>query len=309
MRLQELPFSDLYLDTGMDEGLILERPGEVPQNLPQECWADAYKLLDRVQKKPLREFAIEHDGVRYRVSKIPNFARDWWHFRRMPARVWTWDELGMPHRLQDALVRCGRDDGVVLFGGKTGEGKTWSAGATLLAWGDRVGGIGQAIEAPIELPLAGRRERGYVHQRDVVETEFAEEFVSCLRITPRFIMLGETRRPSVAREVLLAGATGHPVLSTLHCGSVLDGLMRLADLATEPGVIGGRKAAYELLAQGLSIFVHQRLSKFGGQWRPRYEVLMAGREPSDPVRVLIREGKLPELSTHIANHTRQLTAA
>ncbi|GEM_PF-3067501 len=118
-----MTFSDLSLDSGMEDGIVLERPGEVPQDLAKDHWSDAFALLDRVQKSPLREFALEYDGVRYRVAKVPNIPRDWWHFRRMSPRVWTWDQLGMPRQLQDLLLEAGRDDGVVIFGGKTGEGK------------------------------------------------------------------------------------------------------------------------------------------------------------------------------------------
>lgn len=305
--LSALAFSDLYVDDGMERGFILSRPGEVPEPLPRDCWDDAYGLVDRMQQQAgKREFGLAYGGIRYRVSQVPNVPRKWWHCRRIPPRVWSWDELRLPPRLQAMLLEAGRDDGAVIFGGKTGEGKTWSAGATALNWADKVGGVCVAIESPIELPLAGRRERGEVFQRDVAEYDFADELVSCLRITPRFLFLGEIRRPAAARELLQAATNGHPILSTLHCGSVVDGLMRLADLATEPGIVGGRKAAFELLAQGLSVFVHQRLIKSDGEWLPRFEVLHAGPSASDPVRVLIREGKLPELSTHIVNHTRAI---
>lgn len=306
MSLIDIPFSDIYLSPSGDVPFLKERPGgplmEIPPAVKEEVTNLARSLPARAGDR--REFSLAYNGVTFRVARIEAIDGAWYTMRRGPTRVPHIDEIGLPEPLVRELVEVKRHSGMFVVCGRTGEGKSWTAGALLNAWLERHGDVAITIEDPPELPLNGWRGRGRCFQTTVPEREFSQALVAAMRYTPRFILIGEVRSPDAAREALRASVNGHVVVTTLHAGSIEEGFHRLLDLAT--GGEGDRKQAQQLLAEGLAGMMHQRLHIDGTRHRVGIRFLFAGHGPGDPVRALIREGKIEQLGTTIEAQSARL---
>ena len=150
----------------------------------------------------------------------------------------TLDRLGLDadqqERLQELLTE---PQGVVLFTGPTGSGKTTSLYAALEQIHRRRGATVQiaTLEDPVEIELS------FVSQTQVnrsVGLGFAEALRSVLRQDPNVLMVGEIRDGESARIAVQAGLSGHLLLSSLHAESAVGGFPRLVDLGVEPFLVG-----------------------------------------------------------------------
>jgi len=145
-------------------------------------------------------------------------------------------------RIQRALERR---DGLVLFTGPTGSGKTTALYAALEHL--RTGRTNMvSVEDPVERRIAG------VAQTQV-NAHGSDTFQSVLRLllprAPSVIMVGDIRDADVAQLVGQAAYTGHLVLSSMHTADTATAITRLTNLGIEP---------YKV-AESLSAIVAQRL--------------------------------------------------
>jgi twitching motility protein PilT len=302
--LADLEFADLYVSAS---GYGYFRSGAattlsiVPPSLNPELVGLIRSLSHRVAARPdRREFSISYEGATYRVALLEAIDGLWYVLRRGPARVPAIRDLGIHPRIAAELIELGRarNHGMVIVAGKTGDGKTTTACALLGAWLEYFGGVAVTIEDPPEFPLHGakRSGEGFCFQRDVQEKGFGDALAVTMRYTPRFILLGEIRSEAAAREALRACINGHVVVTTLHAGSIEEALQRLLDLATDGD---GRAAVQATLAAGLSAVVHQRLAGDGADRRLEMKFLFPKQSLADPVRAIIRSGRMEQLGTEI----------
>jgi len=146
------------------------------------------------------------------------------------------EELGMKpderKRLED-LIR--RPNGMILFTGPTGSGKSTSLYAILQALARPEVNI-ITVEDPIEYDLPGV---GQVQVNDKAGLTFSSSLRSILRQDPDIIMIGEMRDFDTAHIGIQSSLTGHLVLSTLHTNDSISAVTRLIDMEIEPYLVSG----------------------------------------------------------------------
>jgi twitching motility protein PilT len=193
--------------------------------------------------------------------------------RRLPARIPTMEELGLPAAFQEM---ASEKNGLILVTGGTGSGKSNSLAALVDRINETKAGHIVTLEDPVE--FTHPHKKGTVNQRELgIDFDtFASGLRAAFRQGPKVILVGEIRDPETMEIALQAAGTGHLVLSTLHTtdagatiGRIL-GLfspseerlirMRLAECLRYvvsqrllPKVSGGRVAAFEVLKNTLRV--------------------------------------------------------
>jgi len=193
--------------------------------------------------------------------------------RRLPAKIPTMDELGLPAAFREMV---NERHGLILVTGGTGSGKSNSLAALIDAINQTRAGHIVTLEDPVE--FTHPHKKGTVNQRELgIDFDtFASGLRAAFRQGPKVILLGEIRDPETMEIALQAAGTGHLVLSTLHttdCGATIGRIlglfspseerlirMRLAECLRYvvsqrllPKVGGGRVAAFEVMKNTLRI--------------------------------------------------------
>jgi twitching motility protein PilT len=294
--LWEANGSDLLLTAGAPPSIRVDAklrplPGEAPVSEEQlEQLVDAL-LLPR-QREELEEhldvdFSVgwgERSRLRgsaFRQRGLPALA-----LRAIPDDIPSFDDLGVP-----ASVRAlgALRQGLVLFSGPTGSGKSTTQ-AALLDWinANRACHI-LTIEDPIE--HLHEHKASVVSQRELGSDthSFPRALRSALREDPDVLLVGEMRDLESIGLALTLAETGHLVISTLHTNDAAQALDRIVDVFPAE-----RQEQIRIqLAGSLSAVVAQRLvpRAQGGGLVAAFEVLLA----TSAVRNLVREGKTRQL--------------
>ncbi len=146
------------------------------------------------------------------------------------------EALGIDPPHQALLARMlSRPDGLLLVTGPTGSGKT----TTLYSLLNRVRNDGvniMTLEDPVEYPLPLLRQSSL---SDNIKMDFAEGVRSMLRQDPDIMLIGEIRDADTAAMTLRSALTGHQVFATLHAGSAVAALSRLAEFGISPRMLHG----------------------------------------------------------------------
>lgn len=176
--------------------------------------------------------------VDIRVSALPTQ-----HGERLVLRLldkarglFTLADLGMMDAERARLERLIKHpNGMILFTGPTGSGKSTSLYAILQALARPEVNI-ITVEDPIEYDLPGV---GQVQVNEKAGLTFAVSLRSILRQDPDIIMIGEMRDFETAHIGVQASLTGHLVLSTLHTNDSISAVTRLIDMGIEPYLAAG----------------------------------------------------------------------
>ena len=184
------------------------------------------------------------------------------------------DALGFdPEQQAKYLKALQRPQGMLLFTGPTGSGKTVSmyTGLNIL----NTDGVNiSTAEDPAEINLPGVNQ---VNINPKVGLTFADALKSFLRQDPDIIMVGEIRDLETAEIAIKAAQTGHLVLSTLHTNDAPQTLTRLLNMGIP---------AYNI-ASSVSLIVAQRLARRLCQYCrrpleiPREELIREGFEEGE----------------------------
>jgi type IV pilus assembly protein PilB len=143
-------------------------------------------------------------------------------------------------------------DGMIIFCGPTGSGKTTSI-YSLIETMDKSSRNIMTLEDPIEYKIQNVRQ---TEIKDEV-IGFADGVRSILRQDPDVIMIGEIRDEETAKMAVRASMTGHLVLTTIHSNDSLGVITRLCDLGISP----------HLISENVIAIVSQRLVKKAGGGR------------------------------------------
>jgi twitching motility protein PilT len=306
--LHDLPFVDLYVSLYSDlpSYYQVQTPGTMtvlPRDLPDEYHDDIVQLREQlaIALKDHEETGLTYDGVRLRASKIVTPRGETWvALRRIDDLPPPIENLGFNLPLVHTLHTLGAREGLILICGGTGQGKSTTAASMFYDYLVRFGGVAMTIEDPVEYLLEGRHgESGLCYQVEVKEeTDWEKHLKSALRWHPRYILVGELRTPEAANQLLRAANSGHLVITTVHSGSLEEGLEGLLQLGER--AIG--EQARTLLASGLTAVFHQTFMahSVAAQMYVTDSINMG-----DPVRALIREHKIGEATTFVDRQTAQ----
>jgi type IV pilus assembly protein PilB len=146
------------------------------------------------------------------------------------------EELGfMPEDIHLLKRYANHPQGMMIFSGPTGSGKTTSLYA-LLAYMDSKHKNIMTLEDPVEYEVPSIRQ---TEVREGGPFSFAEGIRSLLRQDPDVIFVSEIRDPETAQMALRASMTGHLVLATLHATNSFSVPGRLMDLGIHPSLLSG----------------------------------------------------------------------
>ena len=156
------------------------------------------------------------------------------------------DDLGLPKKILDNYKSSLKNpEGIVLFTGPTGSGKTTTLYAGLRYLSDSSQNI-LTVEDPIEYTLDGI---GQTQVNNKTGYTFAKGLRAMLRQDPDVVMVGEMRDIETAQIGIQASLPGHLVLSTVHTNSAVAAITRLRDMGVESF----------LLSSSLRTIIAQRL--------------------------------------------------
>jgi type IV pilus assembly protein PilB len=217
---------------------------------------DRAKNLDRFEKFLSQDgFAqrmIDNKMFRFRFSTMPVYSSDLRSkHESIVIRILRGaedgaklDDLGMDPKTYELFNRAIRKpQGMVIFTGPTGSGKTTSQLAALKTIMDPGINI-VTIEDPVEYLLEGCRQIKLNHKLD-----FEGALRGLLRHDPDVVMVGEMRDRATAEIAVKLANTGHLIFSTLHTNDSVSAITRLYNMGIEPF----------LLAYTINIIVAQRL--------------------------------------------------
>ena len=209
--------------------------------------------------------------------------------RIIPEDIPTFDDLGIPPAVRNLAEL---PQGLVLFTGPTGSGKSTSLASIVNSINNRRACHILTIEDPIEYVHPSRLAA--VSQREVgTDTKsFERALRSALREDPDVIQVGEMRDPESIGITLTLAETGHLVLSTLHTNDASQALDRIVDVFPAE-----RQTQVRIqLASSLQAVVAQRLvPRIGSGMVAAFEVLVC----TPAVRNLVREGKSRQLRNNM----------
>jgi twitching motility protein PilT len=248
-------------------------------------------LLNDFQKEILKtkkqvDFSYDFKGnARFRVNVYNQKGSLAAALRHIPSKISAIQELNLPPQL---LEFTKPREGLVLFVGPTGHGKS----TTLAALLDEINHTRAehiiTIEDPIEYIFT--QDKSLVSQREVLQDAlgFAPAIRATLREDVNVVMIGEMRDLESISTTITVAETGHLVFATLHTNDASQTVDRIIDVfpAHQQNQVRSQ------LASILNGVVSQRLlPRIGGGRIPAVEVLVS----NNAVRNVIREGRTYEL--------------
>jgi twitching motility protein PilT len=215
--------------------------------------------------------------------------------RQLESKVPTIRDMKLPPSFMDMAKEL---NGIVIFTGATGTGKTTSLAAILEEINEQRGVHVVTLEDPIEYEHP--HKKATFNQRELGQDfdSFANGLRAALRQAPKVILVGEMRDRETVEIGLTAAETGHLVLTTLHtvdAGQTINRVLgmftneeekqiriRLADTVRWvvsqrllPKIGGGRVAAFEILRTNLR--VKEAILHGESEGKTYYEMMQAGK--------------------------------
>ncbi len=245
----------------------------------------SYKRL-----KEMREVDVSYElpnGVRLRVNCHFERGNVGLAARIIPQEIPTLEQLGLE---EIAPQFMNLRQGLVLFTGPTGSGKSSSLASIIHAINMQRSAHIITLEDPIEFIFP--RGLGLIRQRQYGQDflSFAEAMKRVLRQDPDIVMVGEMRDPETIALALTLAETGHLIFATLHTPNTMQTIDRIVDVfpASQQQQIRSQ------LSLSLTAIIAQRLlPRSGGGRVALREVLLN----TPAVSNIIRTGRIVELKS------------
>ncbi len=286
--------SDLYMSTGAPpcarfEGVLKPLGNEAFKvgdiAMLAESLMDAEQRLEFDRELEMN-LAISLAGVgRFRVNIFKQRNDVSMVIRNVKLDIPRFEDLKLPRVLLDAIMQ---KQGLMLFVGATGSGKSTSLAALIDYRNRNSSGHIITIEDPVE--YVHRHKKSIINQREVgVDTRsFHAALKNTLRQAPDVVLIGEIRDRETMEHALAFADTGHLVISTLHAHNANQALDRVINFFPQER----RPQLLNDLGNNLKAFVSQRLVRTcTGQRRAAVEVMLGSPTVAD----LIRRNELDEL--------------
>jgi twitching motility protein PilT len=235
------------------------------------------------------------DGPRFRVNVFSQRGVYSIAMRKLESKIPTIEGLGLP----DCFKTMAREkNGIILFTGATGSGKTTSLTAILdeINRNEHLHVI--TLEDPIE--FVHPHKKATFNQRELGKdiNAFASGLRAALRQAPHVILVGEIRDRETVDVALNAAETGHLVFSTLHTVSAGNTINRILGMYTTeeehqvrfrladslrwvvgqrllPKIKEGRVAAFEIMQN--NIRVKNSIINGESEGKTFYEIIESGQ--------------------------------
>ncbi|MGG7554223.1 PilT/PilU family type 4a pilus ATPase [Pseudomonas sp. ES3] len=286
--------SDLYLSTGAPPSAkfdgVLKALTDQPFK-PGEVAAIAASIMDAEQRLEFdrdleMNLALSLPGVgRFRLNIFKQRNDVSIVARNIKLDIPRFEDLNLPAVLLETVML---KQGLMLFVGSTGSGKSTSLAALIDYRNRHSSGHIITIEDPVE--FIHRHKKSIVNQREVgVDTRsFHAALKNTLRQAPDVVLIGEIRDRETMEHALAFADTGHLVISTLHAHNANQALDRVINFFPEER----RGQLLNDLGNNLKAFVSQRLVRTrDGQRRAAVEVMLGTPTIGD----LIRRNEFGEL--------------
>lgn len=158
------------------------------------------------------QYGAQQKAPRNDLPKLPLPRQPDGEFR-LPKMGYRAEQIAKIRTLMDA------PNGVVIFTGPTGSGKTTAMFEALQETArSKPHRRLVTVEDPVEYPMSWAVQMAVTGAKNDAETgaAFGERIRVALRMAPHTILLGELRGPDVAVAALEAAVTGHQVWTTMH---------------------------------------------------------------------------------------------
>ncbi len=286
--------SDLYLTTGAFASIKVTgnlesisrnklMPGVIAafakELLSDKEWAVFHRTKEMnkgVSIRDLGRFRVNIYFQRGEVSMVIRYVR---------SEILAPEALGLPEVLKSLVMK---KEGLFLFVGSTGAGKSTSMASLIQYRNQRAAGHILTIEDPIEFTY--RHDKSIIGQREVgFDTHSYENAMrEAMREAPDVIMVGEIRSTATVEAAMGFADTGHLVISTLHATNAIQALERLIYLLPAEQ----KERVLMDLSLNLNAIIAQRLiPSLDGRYALATEVLVNSPFSAE----VIRKGRMEEL--------------
>lgn len=263
--------SDLHLKVGLAPSMRLAGVLRQMQLAPL-TEADMERLMFPLLNPRQRGILDEEGGVdfahiivdgdvetRFRVNLFKARGRLSLVARRVSNKIPTFEQLHLPAVLADITQY---DQGIIIFAGVTGSGKSTSIASMLQYVNERERMHIVTVEDPIEYTY--KDDKSIINQRevgiDVLDWDIALKHA--VRQDPDIILVGELRDRETFNAAMHAAETGHLVFGTIHAGTAPSTIGRLLDLFPRDMHSSLRQS----LAFNLKAIVAQKLLPTTKEW-------------------------------------------
>lgn len=286
--------SDLYLSAGAPASAKFSgqlTPLTEHSLTNDEIEAVANEVMNDEQRQEFEEklemnLAISPEGVgRFRINIFRQRNHVSLVARNIQTEIPNFDDLGLPEILRTVVES---KNGLVLFVGGTGSGKSTSLAALIDHRNQFKGGHIITIEDPVE--YVHSHKKCIVNQREVgVDTlSFHDALKNTLRQAPDVILIGEIRDRETMEHCLAFAETGHLAISTLHANNANQALDRIINFFPEER----RTQLLADIGNNIRAIVSQRLvPTVDGKRCAAIEILLG----SHTIKQMIVKGQLQDI--------------
>ena len=291
--------SDIFLTTGAHATIkVMGELEAISKNklMPGVIAAFAKELLSDKEWIVFRRTKEMNKGVsvkdlgRFRVNVYFQRGEVSMVIRYVRSDIKAPEDLGLPEVLKEQVMK---KEGLFLFVGSTGAGKSTSMASLIQYRNQRHAGHILTIEDPIEFTY--RHDKSIIGQREVGFDTLSYENAmrEAMREAPDVIMVGEIRSTATVDAAMGFADTGHLVISTLHATNTIQALERLLYLLPSEQ----KNRVLMDLSLNLSAIIAQKLVKgLDGSFALATEVLVNTPFTSE----VIRKGNFQDLKDIIA---------
>jgi twitching motility protein PilT len=166
------------------------------------------------------------DEARFRVAIFKQKGFCSLVLRRIPSKLMTFDEIGLPTMARQI---CRRPRGIFLVTGPTGSGKTTTLACMVNFINENFDRHIITMEDPIEYYQPHKKSLVVQREIGVDVPSFAEALRRALRQDPDVMMVGEMRDLVTISSAITAAETGHLVFGTLHTSGAASTINRIID--------------------------------------------------------------------------------
>ena len=204
-------------------------------------------------KKGSMDFAYDFDDKnRFRVNLFMARGKPAVAARLITSNIKRFEDLYLPPILGEVAMSA---QGLVLFSGVTGSGKSTSIASMLQYVNERKKVHIVTIEDPIEYIF--KDDKATINQREVgIDcVNFNDALRALVRENPDIALVGEMRDYETFEAAVRAAETGHMVFGTIHASSAWQTFGRIYDLFP----VNEREQIRKLLAYNLRAVIYQKL--------------------------------------------------